>query len=105
MTAPPVICERVFQQIVAGEASPLRVAWRRPVEDRNGWACDYVIEWPDRPWRSRRIFGVDALQALLLAMKMASSELLEADPPVFWLDQAEGDLGLPGFDDPEARTR
>ena len=86
-TLPPVICERLFQQVVAGgDAKTFRVAWMKPIARENDWSCEYVIEWPDRPRRSRRIMGVDSVQALLLAMKSASAELYDAEPQVFWFD-------------------
>ena len=107
-TPPPVICERLFQQIVAGETRPFRVAWMQPVAHGNDWACDYVIEWPDQPRRSRRICGVDSAQALLLAMKLAAGELYVAEPQVFWWEP-DDILGLPvlsGDSDMEAaRTK
>ena len=81
---PSVACERQFQTVIAGEAQRFRVAWMQPVRDGNDWSCEYVIEWPNRPWRTRRTMGVDSAQALLLAMKSASGELYDADPPVFW---------------------
>lgn len=105
---PPVACERRFQQIIAGETKSFRAVWMQPVSNGNDWACDYVIEWPDRPWRSRRIMGVDSAQALLLAMKSAAGELYDAKPQVFWFDQ-DDTLGLPvhsGDEDLEAaRTK
>lgn len=90
----PAICERQFQQVVAGQATSFRVAWMQPVANGNDWACEYVIEWPARAWRSRRIHGVDSTQALLLAMKLADTELRIAEPRVFWFDPGD-ELGLP----------
>ncbi len=82
-----MICERLFQQVVAGgEAKTFRVAWMQPFPWKNAWSCEYVIEWPGRLRRSRRAVGVDSVQALLLAMKSASAELYDADPQVFWWD-------------------
>lgn len=105
---PPVICERLFKQVLCGETKPLRVAWIQPVPSENDWACDYVIEWPGRPWRSRRIFGVDSAQSLLLAMKTVAGELYCAEPQVFWWEPDDV-LGLPiaeDFSDLEAaRTK
>ena len=95
MTEPSlVICQRTFQQDVAGEPKSFRVAWMQPVADRNDWVCQFVIEWPDRPWRAVRIFGVDSVQALLLAMKSASAELYAAEPQVY-LFEPDDVLNLP----------
>lgn len=97
-TSPPVICERLFQQVTPdGEAKRFRVAWMQPVARENDWVCEYVIEWPDGPPRARRIFGVDSVQALLLAMKVAAGELYDAEPPVFWWDPDDV-LDLPILD-------
>lgn len=38
-----------------------------PVEDDRAWRCDYEIGWPRKPYAFRS-FGVDAVQALQLAM-------------------------------------
>jgi hypothetical protein len=93
-----VICERLFQQVVAdGEAKTFRVAWMQPIARENDWACEYVIEWPDSPRRTRRIMGVDSVQALLLAMKSASAELYGAEPQVFWWNPGDV-LDLPILD-------
>ncbi|NJC42291.1 hypothetical protein GGQ87_002586 [Brevundimonas alba] len=80
----PVVCERIFQQIIDGKTHRFRVVWMPPVPAAIDWACEFVIEWPSRPWRSRRSSGVDSAQALLLAMKSVSGELYDAEPPVFW---------------------
>jgi len=46
--------------------------------------------------RPRFVFGIDALQALHLAMKYASVELEPSNTELEWLGQ-KGDLGLPKF--------
>ena len=45
-----------------------------PVQDGNDFRCRYEIEWEDKR-RSFEIWGVDGVQALLLAMMTAHSEL------------------------------
>lgn len=108
MTTPaPIVCERSFQQIVDGAAVSFRVVWMQPVADGNDWACEYRIEWPDRTWKLRRIFGVDSTQALILAMQTAAAELYGAEPPVFWFEP-DDTLGLPlspGLADLEAARK
>jgi hypothetical protein len=58
--------------------------------------CDYEIAWPDQK-RVFHAYGVDAVQALILALRMVHAELLT--PPegrggqIRWL--GSNDLGLP----------
>lgn len=60
------------------------------------WHCDIELEWPDRR-RNLRIFGIDAIQALLLAMQGARHELVtspeNAAGELTW--RGERDFGLP----------
>ena len=68
----------------------------RPVAWEKDFLCRYEIEWPERV-RSLEVAGVDEVQALLLAMQAAHSDLLasrEKDgKPVSWLGMRR--LGLP----------
>ncbi|TIV06284.1 MAG: hypothetical protein E5V94_12565 [Mesorhizobium sp.] len=65
-------------------------------EDGGDFLCWYEIGWPEgsRTFRAR---GIDAVQALLLAMQMAHADLLSERErhgrQVLWLDQRS--LGLP----------
>ena len=49
----------------------------KPVADRGDYRCDLEIEWPEKT-RSKHAFGVDEVQALLLAMQLAHTDLLAA---------------------------
>ncbi len=88
-----VFIERQFE--LGGEARVV-VRFLRPEPDGNDYGCDYSIVWPDRE-RRRRIFGIDAVQALLLAMQSAHVDLLLSPESkageLRWLEQR--DLGLP----------
>lgn len=68
----------------------------QPQEDRDDYLCRYIIDFPDQPKISQG-YGVDAVQALLLAMKKAHLELLvyrdKTGRRVEWLDKEN--LGLP----------
>ena len=68
----------------------------RPEEDGGSYVCHYEIGWPEGA-RSGRAGGVDEVQALLLAMVKAHTDLLEARHTgkrrISWLDDAS--LGLP----------
>jgi uncharacterized protein DUF6968 len=87
-----VFIERQFE---LGEA---RVVLRLfvPEPSDKDYGCEYSIVWPDREQR-RRIFGIDAVQALLLAMQMAHVDLLLSPESkagqLTWLE--ERDFGLP----------
>ena len=88
-----VFIERQFE--LGGEARVV-VRFLRPEPDRGDYRCDYKIIWPD--WeRSFHAFGIDAVQALLLAMQMAHVDLLLSPESkagkLRWLEQR--DLGLP----------
>jgi hypothetical protein len=60
------------------------------------YGCCYQIIWPDRG-RRFQIYGIDAVQALVLAMQVAHAELLSSpeskDGRLLWL--GDRDLGLP----------
>ncbi|MFC5742010.1 DUF6968 family protein [Dyella tabacisoli] len=68
----------------------------RPTLDDVDYRCDVHIDWPDRQQRLH-VFGIDAVQALFLAMQCAHAELL-ASPEhgsrtLTWLGGY--DFGLP----------
>jgi hypothetical protein len=88
-----VFVERQFE--LAGEARVI-VRFFRPELDDDAYRCDYKIIWPDRE-RTFNGVGVDGVQALILAMKMAHADLLSSPEAkaghLSWL--GEGDLGLP----------
>lgn len=68
----------------------------KPESYGQDYRCRYEIMWLDRP-RSRWVCGVDEVQALLLAMQAAHTDLLIARKDdglqISWLDQDS--LGLP----------
>jgi hypothetical protein len=87
-----VVARRLFT--VDGQQAECR--FFRPREEDGSYFCSYEIDWPDGP-RGRYIGGVDEVQALLLAMQQAHTDLLAArnmeNRTVEWLD--ERSLGLP----------
>lgn len=58
--------------------SPLRVSIDRPRTQVNGWACEYAIDFPDRPV-VRTVCGADSLHALMLAIEGLQAEVLDAE--------------------------
>ncbi|MDP1913269.1 hypothetical protein [Brevundimonas sp.] len=100
-----VICEREFNTVIDGETFPIVVRWMKPTPDHSDWRCEYSIAWPDASVRRGYAMGVDSTQALILAFHPVSTDLELAPWPVRWFDNEVNDLGLPGFRDPETRTR
>ena len=68
----------------------------RPEADGSSFRCRFEIDWPEGV-RSKSAGGVDEVQALLLAMKFAHTDLLAAREndgrKVSWVD--DRNLGLP----------
>jgi len=91
-----------------------RVAARRVFQSPNGkpvvltigvpqhipgsdWRCALQITGLNANWRRPRyVFGIDALQALHLAMKCAAAVVESTKPQLTWLGE-QGDLGMPKF--------
>jgi hypothetical protein len=69
------------------EAGVVRIFAPEPSE--NDWQCEYQIQWPGYE-RTRRAFGVDAWQALQLAMYIVPSQIFSTD------DFKQGRIGLWG---------
>lgn len=46
----------------------------QPVKEGKSWACRYEIDWP-KGTRKSKGFGVDAVQAIILAMHKIGTEL------------------------------
>jgi hypothetical protein len=70
----------------------LRVGKPRPLRGGN-WECRYEIRRL-RPPRRARAYGVDALQALALALQLARQDLERLCPWAKWLDEPAS-RGLP----------
>jgi hypothetical protein len=74
------------------------IRFLQPVQDvrQDSYRCEYIIDWPDRR-RSFYGFGVDAVQALVVAMCNSHAELLSSPEgkagTLQWLGNR--DLGLP----------
>jgi hypothetical protein len=66
-----VIAERTFTI----DGLEVRCSFEQPQSDGLDFYCVYEIDWPEGPKR-RRIFGVDSVRALLLAMQAAHVDLL-----------------------------
>ena len=67
---------------------------RRDPQQGGDWMCSVLIEGVPQQ-RRRRIHGIDAIQALQLAMLYARHRLDATKLPLTWLDGEPGDIGLP----------
>lgn len=101
-TLQPLVAERCFEALdVAGER---QIVLRLGVPERDpapggDWRCRYEITVGSTRWTSAA-YGVDSLQALLLALAKARAELLARGCRdglrLTWLGQ--DDLGLPSVE-------
>src|ERR1700676_1126403 len=77
------------------------IRFLQPVEDvgQDSYRCEYIIDWPDRR-RTFFGFGVDAVQALIVAMCNSHADLLSSAEgkagTLQWFGKR--DLGLPSAD-------
>ena len=73
MTTPPAFVERMFT--VEGEQVSCR--FFQPELDSSDFHCRFEIHWPEGI-EAKSVAGVDSVQALLLAMSIAHTDLLAA---------------------------
>ena len=48
------------------------------LESAGAWGCRYEIDWPDK-MSAKEIFGVDSMQAIVLALQMIGFEIYNSD--------------------------
>jgi hypothetical protein len=88
-----VFIERRFE---LANPSEVIVRFKRPKQRDVDFQCDYEIVWPDRV-RAFHAFGIDEVQALILALMMVHVELLTSPEgkrdELRWLGSKH--LGLP----------
>ena len=94
MSERAVWLERRYQTVVDGSLKSVRAIWYAPEPRGVDWACPFLIEGEGFEPDVREAWGVDAVQALLLAMQAVSGRLYIHEPPIFWHDP-DDDLGLP----------
>ena len=84
---------------VIGPSGEIEVAVRlfRPEEDAGMWICRYEIDWPSQE-RSHFAAGIDAIQAIFLALQMVGIELYTSTYHksgfLKWSEQSQG-YGFP----------
>lgn len=68
-----------------------------PVQDGMDWSCSCSIGWPEGLWE-RRVIGIDAIQAIELALRMVGTELYASSHhksrQLMWLERGGG-YGFP----------
>ncbi|MEL6642583.1 MAG: hypothetical protein AAFQ79_01500 [Pseudomonadota bacterium] len=91
---PEIFASRTFE--IGGQAVECR--FHKPERDGIDYSCQYEIDWPSAPV-TKRAFGVDQVQALLMAMQKAHVELLHARDAkamtVTWLEDENLSLPIP----------
>ncbi len=94
--ANPIAIRRFAVAGEVGREVVLTLGKPRPDPKPGGdWMCSVLIEGTAKG-RRRRIYGVDAIQALQLALEYARRELDASGLDLTWLDRhAPGDIGLP----------
>lgn len=89
--ANPIAVRRFAVEGHPGREVVLTIGKPRKMGD---WACSVSIEGIPKPIKVR-VFGVDALQAMLLAADYARRALDATGLPLTWLDGEPGDVGIP----------
>jgi hypothetical protein len=90
-----LIAERVLVAASSAGSFEVKVRFGKPIADPKGdWACPFQITGIGSE-EILKIYGIDAVQALQLAMFSAGADLerLQKDVKISFLDDA--DLGLP----------
>jgi hypothetical protein len=64
-------------RVVEVDGQTVTCRFFRPEPDGRDFVCRQEVDWPEG-MRSRRVYGVDEVQALLLAMQSAHADLLGA---------------------------
>jgi len=86
----------IERRLDLADKSEVMVRFYRPVADEADFRCDYEIIWPHRK-RAFYAIGIDEMQALILAIQMAHTDLLASPEAkrgeLTWLGSR--DLGLP----------
>lgn len=84
-----IVVERAFDYFGEGATQIAAARVYSPAPDEVDWGCEYEVAWPGYQ-RKGRIFGIDAWQALQLAMHIVPYEILSTD------DFKQGRIGIFG---------
>ncbi|EKS35156.1 hypothetical protein HMPREF9696_02428 [Afipia clevelandensis ATCC 49720] len=65
-------------QLTDTPAVSIEVRVFAPVQEDIDWSCTVAIDWPNGTWE-RKVFGIDAIQSIELALRMIGTELYASD--------------------------
>jgi hypothetical protein len=92
-----VFLSRTLYMSPLDDSIPVVVTVYAPVEREHDWSCRYTIDWPDAP-RQFFGYGVDSVQAFMLAMGMIGAELYTSEAhkngQLRWFEPGDG-YGFP----------
>jgi uncharacterized protein DUF6968/uncharacterized protein DUF3658 len=92
-----VIARRTLTMEVDGRDVAVPVTLYAPVDKTDHWCCEFEIAWPDKP-KLGKGNGLDAVQALLIALEMVGINLYSSDAHKqgkLKLDEPHGGYGFP----------
>ncbi|MEQ9691034.1 MAG: hypothetical protein RLO48_14990 [Bauldia litoralis] len=92
-----LIAERILKAHQDGQEADVPVRIYRPEPVEGAWGCRYEIDWPDRP-HAMAARGVDAVQALLLALELIGATLYSSsyhDSGALAFERQGGGYGFP----------
>lgn len=73
-----IIATRSLKLRRANRESEVEVRLHAPERDKQSWRCRFEIDWPEHP-HAMDVHGVDAMQALILAMQTIGVTLYASD--------------------------
>ena len=87
-----IIAERIYY-IASGDIS-LKIF--KPIFDGNVWQCGYEIHWPNKGKKTRFVDGLDSMESLLMAFRLAEDflEMIQREDKELLRWQAGMGLGL-----------
>jgi hypothetical protein len=92
-----VIATRLLKLRRAGKDIDIPIRIFAPTREAADWACQFEIGWPDQTL-TMAAMGVDAVQALELALKMIGAQIYASDHhasgKLMWLEPGKG-YGFP----------
>jgi hypothetical protein len=92
-----VIATRVLKLRQGPGEIPVPIRVFAPEQRESDWACRFEIDWPDETF-TLHAMGVDAVQAMELALKMIGASIYGSDHhaagDLMWLEPGKG-YGFP----------
>ena len=73
-----IIASRILKLTLSTGSHEVRIDIFKPSQNNGDWICNYVINWPDKPWESFA-GGHDSMQALFSALQKIGFELYASE--------------------------